>query len=130
MRKILCVDDEMDVRLMFEKRFTFEGYSVVTAYNGNQALSLAKSECPDVIVLDLVLGDKTGEEVALKLKEDTKTRDIPIIFLSALFSKEDEIAKSDILNGIGVFAKPYDAEELLATIESLLDKKLSVTGRP
>ncbi|HPS54139.1 MAG TPA: response regulator [Sedimentisphaerales bacterium] len=130
MRKILFADDEMDVRLMFEKRFTFEGYSVITAYNGNQALSLAKSECPDVIVLDMVLGDKTGEEVALKLKEDPKTRDIPVIFLSALFSKEDEVLKCDNLNGICVFAKPYDAEELLSRIEGLLDKKVSAAGKP
>ena len=120
MKKILIVDDEMDLRLMLEKRFTGEGYSVITAYNGNNALPLAKSEQPDVIVLDRVLGDMLGEEVAVKLRDDPETKDIPIIFLSALFSKEDEIKNCHIFNRRPMFAKPYDVEELVSTIRKLL----------
>ncbi len=120
MRKILIVDDEMDLRLILEKRFTGEGYSVITAYNGNNTLSLAKSEQPDVIVLDRVLGDMLGEEVAVKLRDDPETKDIPIIFLSALFSKEDEIKNCHIFNKSPMFAKPYDVKELVTTIRKLL----------
>jgi len=122
-KQILIIDDNMDLRLMLEKRFTGEGYSAITAYNGNNALPLAKSEQPDVIILDRVLGDMLGEEVAAKLRDDPETKDIPIIFLSALFSKEDEIKNCHIFNGSYMFAKPYDVEELLAVIEKLVGRR-------
>ncbi len=112
-KRILIVDDNMDTRRVFEKRFTGEGYSVISAYNGNNALHLAQSEQPDIIVLDRVLGDMLGEEVAVKLRDDPETKDIPIIFLSALFSKEDEIKNCHFFNGSHMFAKPYDVEELM-----------------
>jgi len=123
MRKILIVDDEMDVRLMLEKRLSAEGYSVITAYNGNKGLALAKLNRPDLIILDRALGDMLGEEVAARLKEDPKTKDIPVIFLSALFSKKDEIKRCHTFNDSPMFAKPYDVEELVTTIEELLQKK-------
>ena len=123
MRKILIVDDEMDVRLMLEKRLSAEGYFVSTAYNGNKGLALAKSNRPDLIILDRALGDMLGEEVAARLKEDPKTKDISIIFLSALFSKKDEIKRCHTFNDSPMFAKPYDTEELVTTIEELLQKK-------
>jgi len=130
-KQILIVDDDMDLQLMLEKRFTGEGYSVITVYNGNHALPLAKSEQPDVIVLDRVLGDMLGEEIAVKLRDDPETKDIPIIFLSDLFSKEDEIKNCHIFNGSHMFAKPYDVEVILAVIEKLVDRrrKLSLNRR-
>lgn len=123
MRKILIVDDEMDTRLLLEKGLIAEGYSVTTAYNGNKGLALAKSNLPDLIILDRALGDMLGEEVAARLKEDPKTKDISIIFLSALFSKKDEIKRCHTFNDSPMFAKPYDIEELVTTIEELLQKK-------
>jgi len=123
MRKILIVDDEMDTRLLLEKGLIAEGYSVTTAYNGNKGLALAKLNRPDLIILDRALGDMLGEEVAARLKEDPKTKDISIIFLSALFSKKDEIKRCHTFNDSPMFAKPYDIEELVTTIEELLQKK-------
>jgi len=119
-KKILIVDDEMDTRLVLEKGLAAEGYSVITAYNGNNALSLASSKPPDLIMLDSVLGDMSGEEVATKLRKDPKTKNIPIIFLSALFSKTDKIEKGYAFSGKKMFAKPYDMEKLLTAIEELL----------
>ena len=119
-KKILVVDDEMDTRLVLEKGLTAEGYSVITAYNGNNALSMAKLKYPDLIILDRVLGDMLGEEVAAKLREDPRTRDIPIIFLSALFSKKDEMEMGYVFDDEKMFAKPYDMEKLLTAIEELL----------
>ncbi len=119
-KKILIVDDEMDVRLVLEKSLAAEGYSVITARNGFDALSLAKAECPDLIILDRVLGDMPGEEVAAKLKEDDKTKNIPIIFLSALFSKKDEIEKGHVFRGYVMFAKPYEKQKLITAIRKLL----------
>src|SRR4030042_180891 len=111
-KKILIVDDEMDTRLVLEKGLTAEGYSVITAYNGNNALSIAGSEYLDLIILDRVLGDMLGEEVAAKLREDPRTKDIPIIFLSALFSKKDEIEMGHVFGDEKMFAKPYNMEKI------------------
>jgi len=119
-KKILIVEDDMDAQLMLEKGLTAEGYSVITAYNGNKALFLAKSNRPDLIILDKVLGDMDGEEVVAKLKHDSKTKDIPIIFLSALFSKTEALKKNTTSVGNAVLAKPYDMEQLLVAIEKLL----------
>lgn len=124
-KKILIVDDEMDTRLVLEKGLIAQGYSVVTAYNGNNALSIAMSKYPDLIILDRVLGDMLGEEVAVKLRKDPRTRDIPIIFLSALFSEKDEVERGHIFNNEKMLAKPYDMKKLLTMIEELL----SVSGR-
>ena len=61
-----------------------------------------------------------GEEVAAKLKEEVKTKDIPIIFLSALFSKKDEIEKDHVFGGHVMFAKPYKKQKLINAIRKLL----------
>ncbi len=119
-KKILFVDDEMDIRLVLEKSLAAEGYSVITARNGIDALSLAKAKCPDLIILDRVLGDMPGEEVAAKLKENVKTKNIPIIFLSALFSKKEEIEKDHVFCGHVMFAKPYEKQKLITAIRKLL----------
>ncbi len=119
-KKILIVDDEMDVRLVLQKSLASEGYSAITARNGIDALSLAKVEHPDLIILDRILGDMLGEEVAAKLQEHPKTKDIPVIFISALFSKTDEIDKDHSFGGNVMFAKPYNTEELMTAINKFL----------
>src|SRR4030042_517037 len=124
-KKILIVDNEMDTRLVLEKGLIAEGYSVITAYNGNNALSIARSKYPDLIILDRVLGDMLGEEVAARLREDPKTKDIPIIFLRALFSAKDEVEREHVFDNEKMFTKPYDMKKLLTVIEELL----SVSGR-
>lgn len=123
MKEVMIVDDEMHVRLMIEKRLIAEGYSVITAYNGNNALTLLKSKHPDIILLDRVLGDMSGEEVAAKLRESPETEDIPVIFISALFSKEDGNKCGHVFCGSPMFSKPYDVEELLMAIEDLIKEK-------
>ena len=133
-KTIMIIDDDMDNRLVLEKRLAAEGYSIITAYNGNNALSIARYKRLDLIILDSVLGDMLGEEVAARLREDAKTNNIPIIFLSALLSKEDEVEKEGVLTDEKVFTKPYDMEKLLTTIEKnlrpigvrLMNKNISV----
>ena len=66
---ILVVDDEPDTRLVLEKRLIAEGYCVITASNGNEAMDLAKSRRPDIIILDVLMPGMDGGEVARKLKD-------------------------------------------------------------
>ena len=90
MKKILIVDNEEDFLQMLDKRLTTEGYSVVKATNGTEAIGLALLQHPDIIILDVLMPDMEGEEVAAKLKEYSPTKNIPMIYLTALFSKADE----------------------------------------
>jgi len=126
-KKILVVDDEQDALSVLEKALTIEGYSVITATSAKSlsaALLLEGPKLPDLIILDLALPDIHGREIAAKLKENLKTRDIPVLFLSALYSKRQEAEMDHILNGNVMFSKPYDMEELVTAIKRLLtDKK-------
>jgi len=120
MKKILIVDDEKDVLLMLEKRLTAEGYSVITTTKSTNAIALAKSQHPDLIILDVVMPGMDGGEVAAKLREHPLTRSIPVIFLTALLSKTEEYQENRMIGSNITFAKPFDTEELLARINGLL----------
>ena len=119
-KKILVVDDEKDVLLVLKKELAGRGYFVITADNGKDAIMLARSKQPSLIILDVLMPGMDGPEVAIKLKENPKTRDIPIMFLSCLYPKSEEVAKGHMVGVQVVFAKPYDPEELVSTIEELL----------
>jgi DNA-binding response OmpR family regulator len=120
MKKILVVDDEKDVLLTLEKRLTAEGYSVITTTKSTNAVALAKSQHPDIIILDIVMPGMDGGEVAAKLREHPLTRNIPVIFLTALLSKTEEYHENRMIGSNITFAKPFDTEELLARINGLL----------
>jgi DNA-binding response OmpR family regulator len=119
-KKILIVDDEPDVLLVLGKRLTSSGYDVVKAANGQDGLSKAKAERPDLIILDMMMPGMSGEEVAQELTLDRETRSIPILFLTALFTKRDEAVQGHAAGGQTFFAKPYDPKELLAEVKRRL----------
>lgn len=119
-KKILIVDDEKDILLTLGKRLTAAGYSVLTADNGVDALTLAKSKHPDLIILDIIMPTMEGSEVAAKLKENPLTKNIPVIFLTAILSKEEELNKKHMIADHIIFAKPFDSEELLSYINEFM----------
>ncbi len=119
--KILIVDDEKDTLLMLEKRLIAEGYFVLSADNGKDAITIAKSKRPDLIILDVLMPGMDGSEVAERLKDDSRTRNIPVIFLTALLTRKEEYEKNHIVADNITFAKPFDPEELLDEIKMLLE---------
>lgn len=119
-KKILIVDDEPDALMMLEMRLSHAGYTVLKAENGKAAITVARVEHPDLIVLDILLPDMNGEEVAEELKSNPKTRDIPVMFLTCLFTKKEESRDGHKVSGNVFFAKPYNPEELLVEIEKEL----------
>ncbi len=128
-KKILIVDDEQDALSVLEKTLTIEGYSVITATSAKSlsaALLLEEPKLPDLIILDLALPDIHGREIAAKLKENPKTKDIPVLFLSALYSKRQEAEIGHILDGNVMFSKPYDIEKLGTAIKRLLTGKKKI----
>ncbi len=120
METVLIIEDDSTMLRGLEDNFTFAGYNVITAADGEAGLDAGLDANPDLIILDRVLGDMAGEEVAAKLKEYPKTKDIPVIFVSALFSKMDEIDKEHSFCGSLMFAKPYDTGKLMTAIKKFL----------
>ncbi len=119
-KKILIVDDEEDVLVVLERGLIAKGYSVMATDNGNDAIMLAKLELPDLVILDILMPNTEGTEVAAILKEDIKTKNIPVIFLTCLLEKEEEKRQGHVIGSNIFFAKPYDMEKLLTAIEELL----------
>ncbi len=118
-KRILLVEDESDFRLAVGMRLRAAGYEVLEADNGADGLSMARSEMPDLIVLDLMLPKMDGYKVCRFLKFDEKYRHIPIIMLTARV----QLADSEMGSAVGAdayFTKPYQPQELIDTIARLL----------
>lgn len=118
-KKILIVDDEEHILLVLENRLTSAGYSVIKAASGKDAVDLAKSEHPDLIISDLFMPEIDGADVVSRLEQDPKTANIPVIFLTALLRKEEEKDRKEV-SGRHFLAKPYDPEELLREVKKYI----------
>ncbi len=114
-KEILIVDNELDFRRLLEKTLSGAGYSVIEASNARDAIIIAKKRCPDLIILDILLPDMNGGQVAEALGNDPITRDIPIIFLTGLLTKEEAKERS-MIGSTSFIAKPYNRAELLKEI--------------
>jgi two-component system sensor histidine kinase/response regulator len=121
-KKILIVDDEPDVLLLLFERLTKAGYQVLKAASGKEAIEIAGKKAPDLIVLDIAMPGMDGSETATILRSDPKTKEIPILFLTCLFTKQEEKMCGHLLGQNFFIAKPYDAAELLGEIEKRINK--------
>ena len=121
-KKLLIVDDDKDLLYLLQDRLTGSGYSVFTAENAEEALKVARGEKIDLIIMDIVLPGKDGTFVASELKDNPDTRDIPIIFLTGLLSKEEEETKRHKVGGKVFMAKPYDFDDLLQEIDKSISQ--------
>ncbi len=126
--RILVVDDEQDIRELVSYNLMKNGYQVTTVATGEDAVTKARSELPDLIVLDLMLPGIDGLEVAKHLKHNSKTQRIPIIMLTA---KGEEV---DIVTGLEIGAddyitKPFSPRVLIARVRAMLrQKQRTATG--
>jgi CheY-like chemotaxis protein len=120
--KLLVVDDEPDAVLILSKTLLARGYRVFSAESGLQAINLAKAEKPDLILLDILMPDMDGTQVAAALQEDPTTQDIPVIFLTCLVTKKtQEMGKRyHDANRYMFMSKPYDLDNLLMEINRLI----------
>ena len=118
-KKILIVDNEPDVVQLLGIRLTSSGYKVLEAYDGAEAVKIARKERPDLIILDIIMPELDGSKTAALLKEYPETENIPIIFLTCLFTKEEEM-QDNIRGGAYFVAKPYNGNQLLKVIEENL----------
>jgi CheY-like chemotaxis protein len=114
-KSILIADDNADILYLLEITLTQARYNIIKAVNGEEAVNLAKSYLPDIIILDLCMPVMDGVRAASILAQDSTTAKIPIIFISALYSKEDK-KQRELVQGCVIIPKDSDAQ-LLAEIK-------------
>lgn len=116
MKKILVVDDEKPISDIIKFNMVKEGYEVLTAFNGREALEVFEAENPDILILDLMLPELDGLEVARTIR---KTSNVPIIMLSAKDSEFDKVIGLE-LGADDYVTKPFSNRELQARVKALL----------
>jgi two-component system, OmpR family, alkaline phosphatase synthesis response regulator PhoP len=124
MPKVLAVDDQVHIVRLIQVNLERNGYQVVTAYDGEQALEKVKEENPDLIVCDVMMPRKDGFEVLREVKADPTTRDIPFIMLTA--KAQDADVFRGWSSGVDAYlTKPFNPQELLAFVKRVLDASKS-----
>ena len=113
--KILVVDDVMSNVLLLKILLTNEQFQVITCSNGNSCLELARTEHPDLILLDVMMPDISGFDTCSELRKDEETKDIPVIFLTALNNPADLVHGFQV-GGNDFLTKPFNTEELVMRV--------------
>jgi len=137
-RRVLVIDDEQSIRALCRVNLVASGFNVLEAEDGVTGLELARKEQPDLVLLDVMMPGLDGWDVARKLAADPKTRDIPIVFLTARADAADR-RQGEHLGGVGYIVKPFDpvgigdlVDDVLSRIEGGERDELrrSITERP
>ncbi|HLF17550.1 MAG TPA: response regulator [Candidatus Omnitrophota bacterium] len=121
-RKILIVDDNKDISELLSHKLKSEGFNVSTLSEGQEVLKKAKDFMPDVILMDIVLGDIDGADCVRTLQEYQSTRDIPVIFLSGIVVEDEEETATKIKVGDRFYpaiGKPFNFKELMDKIKTI-----------
>jgi len=119
MERVLIVDDDADILKLLNYNLENAGYSVQNASTGRKALEMVRKEPPDLIVLDVMLPDVDGMEVCRSLRQDTASRRIPIVMLTARGDEIDRVVGFE-LGADDYVAKPFSPRELVLRVKSIL----------
>ena len=120
-KRILVVDDEPALTRMVKLNLERTGsYEVRTENQGSKAVQAAREFKPDLIFLDVMMPDMSGDEVSAQLKEDEELSQIKFIFMTAIVTKDETESMGSNIGGHEFLAKPVKTDELLATIERVL----------
>ena len=119
MKKILIVDDKLEVVELVTATLEGEGYQIISASDGREALEKIGKEKPDLVLLDIVMPKMDGLEALSQLKKDPVLKEIPIIMLTAKGQKSDQ-EKGKELGATGYIIKPFSPSALLKRIEEIL----------
>lgn len=118
--QILVVEDDSDLRKILRAILLREGYTVLTAGDGEEGLKVVEGHQPDLILLDVMMPKMDGKELCRRLKSNGRTSQIPIIMLTAMSETSDRIGGLD-LGANDYVTKPYEQRELLMRVRNLLD---------
>lgn len=120
MAKILSVDDEPSIVRLVSATLTARGHEVTGAHSGAEALAIVKSEKPDLIVLDIMMPGLDGRDVYRRLSADPGTKDIPVLFLSAIGEFASQLDTVE-MGEAEYMTKPFSPKELADQVETMLD---------
>lgn len=126
-KRILVVDDRNELLHLMRRVLEDEQYQVSILQEGRDAVARVKSQLPDLLILDLKLGDISGQDILKQLKSDSVTGDIPIIVYTAAVLEADEVSRliesdTQLYNGVYLLRKPFELQVLLDKVEELLEK--------
>ncbi|OGI47899.1 MAG: two-component system response regulator [Candidatus Muproteobacteria bacterium RBG_16_65_34] len=117
-RTVLVVDDSATDLKNLEQIVSGGGYSVITATSGKEAVSKAKSEHPDAVLLDVIMNDMNGFQACRTITSDPDTQDIPVVLVSSKGEKTDKLWGAE--NGAkGYITKPFTAQQVLDQLRAL-----------
>ena len=122
--RILIIDDETDFCYFAKNNLEVTGtFEVITANDGDTGIQLAKEKSPDLILLDLIMPEMSGDEVAQVLMKDPQTKNIPVLFLTAIVTKEEtDLNAIRKISGNNFLPKVIETEELVGVINRILGK--------
>jgi two-component system alkaline phosphatase synthesis response regulator PhoP len=123
-KRILVVDDEVAIVRMLKDRLESAGFEVLTAYDGAQAVEVARQERPDLIIMDVMMPRMDGLTAAKQLRSDPTTAHIPIVMLTARGQESDEQA-GYAAGAVRYFTKPFSPRQLVQELRSLLGESPS-----
>ena len=128
-QRILIVDDDKEIVRIVRGYLEQAGYTVLTAYDGETALHVLRSERPDLLLLDLMLPNRDGWEVTRLIRADARLADTPIIMLTARIEDTDKIFGLE-LGADDYMTKPFNPREVLARVRAMLrrNQRLHATG--
>ena len=119
--KILVIDDDASINELIKINLEIQGYKVISATDGIKGFALCKQELPDLVILDVMMPEVDGYTVAKYIRENSTTKEIPILMLTALGMLDDKIKGFDI--GVDDYlVKPFEIEELKVRVRALLKR--------
>ena len=118
-KKILVIDDDAQLVSLIQIRLEANGYEVITAYDGQEALEKIRGWMPDLIILDLMLPKLPGEEVCREVRKDEKTKNIPIIMLTGKTSDTDRVV-GRVIGADCYMPKPFEVGVFLEKVKKLI----------
>jgi DNA-binding response OmpR family regulator len=124
--RVLLIDDEPSFTRMLKINLERRGFAVFVENNGAYAHTAARDFLPDFILLDVIMPDVDGGEVAAKIRSDPSFKDVPIVFLTAGVSKEKTRVKGNVIGGQTYLAKPASVDEVVRCIEKKREKREGV----
>ncbi len=118
MKKILIVDDEKDITELVKKLLKSEGFDVVTANSGKEALALLESTTPDLIFLDLFMPEMSGWDVLREIRKREELKEVPVIMLTVQPLYES-IDREEVEEVVDYITKPFDKEDIVEAIRQI-----------
>lgn len=123
-RTIVCVEDEPEMVDLIRLILSRKGFDVLGAGTGVEGLELIRNRMPHLVLLDLMMPDMDGWEVYQQMKAGEKTRDIPVIVVTAKAQSIDKVLGIHIAKVDDYIAKPFSPQELLASVDKVLNNQV------